>query len=120
MQWKALVSLLLSCSEAVSIILFLILTSIIIVIDGYNFIWGFLLLYNVAEIYLCLWQIHRLIFFLSSPLLFPSTQGPGKQPAHLPLPLLCSKVEEELSSSTHTYTHSSLCWLRARDWNVAN
>ena len=63
MQWKALVSLLLSCSEAVSIILFLILTSIIIVIDGYNFIWGFLLLYNVAEIYLCLWQIHRLIFF---------------------------------------------------------
>jgi len=68
MQWKALVSLLLSCSEAVSIILFLILTSIIIIIDGYNFIWGFLLLYNVAEIYLCLWQIHRLIFFLSSPL----------------------------------------------------
>ena len=70
MQWKALVSLLLSCSEAVSIILFLILTSIIIVIDGYNFIWGFLLLYNVAEIYLCLWQIHRLIFFFvesSSP-----------------------------------------------------
>ena len=34
----------------------------------------------------------------------PCNQGPGKQPGHLPLPLLSSKVEEELSSSAHTYT----------------
>ena len=60
------------------------------------------------------------VAFLAEDNVGPLNQGPGKQPAHLPLPLLCSKVEEELSSSTHTYTHSSLRWLRARDWNVAN
>ena len=37
----------------------------------------------------------------------PCNQGPGEQPAHLPLPLLDSKVEEELSSSAHT--HTALC-----------
>ena len=36
-------------------------------------------------------------------LLAPATQGPGKQPAHLLLPLF-SNVEEELSSSAHTRT----------------
>ena len=34
----------------------------------------------------------------------PRTQEQGEQPAHLPLPHLCSKVEEELSSSAHTHT----------------
>ena len=37
----------------------------------------------------------------------PVTQGPSEQPAHLPLPHLCSKVEEELSSSAHTHSHCS-------------
>ena len=41
---------------------------------------------------------------LNYQLLAPATQGPGKQPAHLLLPLLSSKVEEELSSSAHTRT----------------
>ena len=42
--------------------------------------------------------------FSIKEVLFPATQGPGKQPAHLPLPLLWSKVEEELSSSAPTRT----------------
>jgi len=44
----------------------------------------------------------------------PVTQGPSEQPAHIPLPHLCTKVEEELSSSAHTHYHCSRFQLRLK------